>query len=333
MTSAIIIFLTIFSVFCLAIHLLYRHQIFLFKYNIQKSILMSENVAVPKLIVEYPFKDLMELSCVINQLQEYKDLEINHTNLQNQILREQITAICHDLRTPLAAIKGYWELLEATDDAGEQEYYFEIIQQRLDLLSNLITDFYALTQITSNQSKLADLELLSPGEILEATLLLFFNDFNNRQLNVVPYISSTCRIIAEKAGLQRVYANILQNILRYGTREVEVHHHQDLPQKVKAWLSNAGISVPSAACYSVFINCVEDDSDLPLNCDILFQRFYRVDKSRTQQDKQVISTGLGLYICRMLLEKHGYKIFAVTNGQETDKQLAIIIAYPTTSLS
>ncbi len=106
-------------------------------------------------------------------------------------------------------------------------------------------------------------------------------------------------MLAARQELVRVYTNLLQNILKHGAQNAQVHHY-----------------VREGKTYTLFSNdFIFADF---LNMDRLFERFYTGNVSRNDQ-----STGLGLYTVRILLEKMGHRIVA----ERTGDRMTILIEY------
>lgn len=228
--------------------------------------------------------------------------EMRETNRQLETLRRsfsaQISSISHDLRTPLTSILGYIELAEGESDAQKRAEYLSIIRRRSQILQSLIVEFYDLSRIDDPSYQLAS-SLLFVEPILEDCVLTFYDDFEKNGLHLSVDIANGPKIPAAREALIRVYSNLLHNILKYGYEKAEVRH-----------FTTGGRS------YSVFSNFLP--AEVQMNTERIFERFYTGDVSRSKQ-----STGLGLYIVRVLLEKMGHTISAKQEGQ----QLLITIAY------
>lgn len=306
---------------------IYRHQIRLFVNRLERAML-SGQPHLPNLNVNYPLRDLKRLASLINQQRNYRNNEVDLLQRQKEDLQQQVTAISHDLRTPLMAIKGYWELYASTDDAVQKEQYLETIKKRLDMLAQLIEDFYALTQLEDYSQNVEELREVDPGKVLMQTSFMFYDDCQRRQLEVRPQIERGTRVRSDARVLGRVYANIFQNILRYGRGQVDVIHASEIPAEIGQWLQKVpNLYLPQSACYTVFTNFVSPQQNFPADCNHLFNRFYKGDLCRNQDIE--VSSGLGLYICRLLLENQGFSISAISTD-EMPQRLIFIIAYPST---
>lgn len=221
----------------------------------------------------------------MNALLEAQRSETRALEAQRRSLRAQITAISHDLRTPLTSIRGYVELAGETGDAAKRRAYMDVIRRRAEVLNSLIGDFYELARLEDPHHRL-HCELLRPDLLLEDSLLAFYDDFEARGLRLEPEIRSDARVYAARSELTRVYGNLIQNILKYGKDEVRIWHGRRAG-RLQSRFSNA--LFPGAA----------------VDVERVFERFYTGDASRSDR-----STGLGLYTVRLLLEKMGHEVRA-----------------------
>ncbi len=313
------------TIICILLFLLFSFwkQIRLFRQMMERS-LNARDLRTPSIQVNFPLQELKRLAQLISKQRILLREELDDLHCSNENLRDQITSISHDLRTPLMAIQGYWELYENSKDPIEREQYLQTIKQRLSMLSQLIDDFYALTQLHRNEQNREHLTSTDPAEILTEMAFLFYDDCERRKLSVTPQIDAGIKVMADPQALRRVYANIFQNILRYGYGEVNIWHGRELPESIKKYLYEANIKLPDAKLFTVFGNQVGAKQNLPANCNHFFKRFYRGDLSRHHTEE--ISSGLGLYICKLLLDSQHFQIFACSSD-EHPQRLFLVIAY------
>ena len=191
-------------------------------------------------------------------------------------LREAITGLSHDLRTPLTAIRGYLDLLHREEKSPEVEHYLSLIENRTDVLTGLTEELFRSSVILSTSEDLR----LEPADIraaLEESLAGLYGAF--RQAHIEPDISlpeSPVLCMVDRSALERVFGNILSNALKYSSGDLTVS------------LSSDG------SC--TFTNTAPGLDRIQV--ERLFDRFYTVDAARK-------STGLGLSIARTLTEHMG----------------------------
>ena len=132
----------------------------------------------------------------------------------DQALREAVTHISHDLRTPLTAIYGYLDLLETTDDLPEIRRYLWQIRGRAEAMTDLTEELFRYLILPSEHDLIfQDTDL---GRVLEDTLLSFYGAFH--QKNIQPEIHlPDSRVIRslDSSCLNRILGNIVSNVLKY----------------------------------------------------------------------------------------------------------------------
>ncbi len=233
-------------------------------------------------------KDIEKLVLSINDLYE----ENQKTNIKikkhEEKLKSSIANISHDLRTPLTSIMGYIQLIKDTNLSEEEKVkYIKIVERRTESLQSLITSFYELSRIESDEYKF-DLKAVNLGNMLCETIALFYNDFVNNNIepniNIEENISS---IIADEKAVMRIFSNLINNMLKHGEKNVSISLKKENNYIVTEFSNNA----PNLK--------IED-------VEHIFDRFFTADLTRSDKN-----TGLGLSITKALVEQLGYKIEAI----------------------
>ncbi len=189
-------------------------------------------------------------------------------------LKNAVTNISHDLRTPLTAICGYLDLLEQEDKSETVERYLEIIRNRTEILAQLTEELFRYSVIISNE-KDAVKEPIIINEILEESIAAFYTALNER--GITPDIKMPQNKVIralDRSSLARVFSNLLNNAIKYSDGDLDIT------------LSETG-EITFANTASA-LNKVQVGK--------LFDRFYTVEAARK-------STGLGLAISRTLIEQ------------------------------
>ena len=195
-------------------------------------------------------------------------------------LKEAVTNISHDLRTPLTAISGYLELLEQEEKSEKVEKYLDIIDGRTQTLMELTEELFRYTVILAQDKP--ELEAVDIGAVLEESILSFYGAMT--EAGIVPEISITEKHVirqSNRAAMSRVFGNIIANALKYSDGDFCVSMDDDGQIMFKNHASNLD----------------------KLRVEKLFDRFYTVQEARG-------STGLGLSIARSLVEQLGGSIGA-----------------------
>ena len=196
-------------------------------------------------------------------------------------LKEAVTNISHDLRTPLTAIYGYLDLLESEDKSEDVKFYIDQIQNRTDAMKQLTEELFRYSVITSTWEENSQDVVLNKA--LEECLLFYCGAFAQQNIEPtveIPNRAVHCRI--DLAAFNRIVGNILSNVLKYSDGDLNVKLYADGT--------------------ILFTNSAKDLT--PVMVERLFDRFYTVETGRN-------STGLGLSIAKLLTERTGGQISAV----------------------
>ena len=208
-------------------------------------------------------------------------------------LKEAVTNISHDLRTPLTAINGYLDLLEREEKSENVQRYRSQIRNRTEVLKNLTEELFRYSVVTSSQ-KLKP-EHMDVVRALEESLLSFYAVMQEK--GIQPEIrlpeKSVFRELDEGA-VNRVFSNIISNALKYSDGDLSV--------------------AMTADCCITFTNTTNNLDTV--TAGRLFDRFYTVKASRN-------STGLGLSIARLLIERMGGNIAS----RYQNHKLSIIVRF------
>lgn len=215
---------------------------------------------------------MRQLASSINQQLKVLRLQRHHYQQGDQRLKQAVTNISHDLRTPLTAIFGYLDLLESEEKSETVNRYLNIIRNRCNALKQLMEELYTYTSGTSKVISRAKYEKVTLNHVLEACISTYYADLKKRKIE--PVISITDKpIIAtlDQRSLVRIIDNILSNAIKYSDGDLTIH----LDDTGKMIFSNH-----AAVLDEVLVNQ-------------LFDRFYTVESG-------VNSSGLGLTIAKEL---------------------------------
>ena len=210
--------------------------------------------------------------------------------IKEKVLKETITNISHDIRTPLTSLNGYFQLLSESNCEEEKERYMIIIKTRIDNLKNLLEDMFTYMKIQDDNYKVLK-EDLSMNKIVYDNLFSYYEDFKLKEIEPDINITEESIIIfGNQLSLDRIVNNLINNSLIHGK-------------------SYIGVTLSQSEDYISLIveNDVENGQDIDL--ENIFTRFYKKDKARTSN-----STGLGLTIVKELVESMDGKIEASIDG-------------------
>lgn len=199
--------------------------------------------------------------------------------------RRDFTAnVSHELKTPLSAIKAYAEtlLIGALEDADASRRFVERISEQANRLENLIRDLLHLTKLQSQPDKplLRNLRL---DDVLKTCIEEHRTIGLSKNVAIdVSGVDKNCFIEADLESLRTIIGNLLSNAVRYN--------------RPGGWIK------VSTQMETQFVNLVVEDNGVgipPEDLDRIFERFYRVEKARSQD---LGGTGLGLAIVKHLVQ-------------------------------
>jgi PAS domain S-box-containing protein len=225
------------------------------------------------------------------------ELETQNERLQaaERLKSELVATVSHELRTPLSAILGFAQLLRMRDlDPETRTHYLATIEAEAERLAALIDDFLDLQRIEANEFDISP-EPLEMSALVRERIALFsalstahtFDlDLPDRPLNV----------LVEPARITQVLANLLSNAIKYSPAGGHIATKGELVNgSVRLSVSDRGLGIPADQQHRVF------------------EKFFRADSSET---RGIGGTGLGLALCRQLVEAHGGRVgFESSEGQ------------------
>jgi hypothetical protein len=221
-------------------------------------------------------RTMRDLAHAINiQLRKLRD-ERHRFVRGDKELKNAVTNISHDLRTPLTAICGYLELLEQEEKSETVGRYIRIITNRTEMLKQLTEELFRYSVILTAETH--EKEWVVINTVLEESIAAFYAALKEK--GMTPDIRLTKIKVSrylERSALSRVFANLLNNAIKYSDGDLTIT------------LSETG--------EIIFSNTASGLNEVQVGK--LFDRFYTVEAARN-------ATGLGLAIARTLVEQmHG----------------------------
>lgn len=207
---------------------------------------------------------------------------------------EMVSIVSHELRTPLASFLGFSELLLMEDvSPDEQRLWITTIHEEAIRLSALVDDLLDLSRIEAGEVVLSQ-QPSQLSEIVERSLRAFDSTGDGARL-AWGLREDVPDVIANPDKIGQVVTNLVSNALKYSPDggPVTVSLMRPADETVRLSVTDAGLGIP------------EDEISR------LFQRFHRVN---TPERGEIPGTGLGLYICKQLIELHGGRIWVESAG-------------------
>lgn len=212
-------------------------------------------------------------------------------------IREMISNISHDLKTPLTTIKGYVEgILDGVADTPQKmDRYLKTIYNKANDMERLIGELTIYSMIDTNDI---------PYHFIRLNVREYFDDcvedvrteLESRNFNLAyfNYVNRDINIVADPEQLHRVINNIISNSLKYNNKEKGI------------------INIRVREEHEYIHLEIEDNGQgvAPQEAGHIFERFYRTDVSRNSQTG---GSGVGLSIVKKIIEEHGGTIWAVSN--------------------
>lgn len=232
-------------------------------------------------------KDIENLVESINLIFDSRQKIVAEKNKNEEKIRESISNMSHDLRTPLTSIMGYLQMIksEKSSEADKKEY-MDIVEKRTKSLQQLISSFYDLSRMEGNEYNF-NYKKVNLSSILCENIAVFYNDFRNNNIEPIIEIDENVKdIISDDGAINRIFSNLIINMIKHGENFVKITLRQENDVIITEFINKATRLTQE-------------------NVDKLFDRFYTVDNSRSDKN-----TGLGLYITKILVEKLGDKIDA-----------------------
>jgi two-component system phosphate regulon sensor histidine kinase PhoR len=206
------------------------------------------------------------------------------------VRRDFISNLSHELRTPLASLKALAETLQdgALDDPPAARRFTDQIQIEVDALTQMVTELLELSKIESGRLSL-DPQLVAPCDLLDSASRRMQLQAERAGLNLrVECKDDLPKVKIDSQRLEQVLVNLIHNAVKFTKSGGEVVLGAEAGvAEIRFAVRDSGIGIPA------------DDVTR------IFERFYRVDKSRTGS-----GTGLGLSIAKHIVEAHNGKIWA-----------------------
>ena len=224
-------------------------------------------------------------SGTVSQVLYFRD--VTYETEVDQMKSDFLSTAAHELRTPMASILGFSELLLSKDfDAAMRKDLLETIHKQSELMASILNELLDLARIEARRGKDFVLETLSLGELLRQAVL-GFSAPAGRSPPLMHVSESSANIRADRNKLQQVIANILSNAYKYSPHGGEVVISQMPPQTREGQLLT-GFSVEDAGIGMA-----------PAQLARVFERFFRADTSG-----KIPGTGLGMSIVKEIVELH-----------------------------
>jgi signal transduction histidine kinase len=228
-------------------------------------------------------------------------LVLNTTFLLREIKRNEqqdafLNSVTHELKTPIASIRLYLETLKTRDvNEEKRQDFYDIMLKDSDRLLNTVEQVLQASR-TRDEKKLTNAADINLTNLLQDSIEQIRSRYNFDE-NVISFVKADdYNIIGDANELQTVFANLLDNAVKYSDKEVNISVEvTDFDEKyAEIQIKDIGVGIAKPQLKRIF------------------KRFYRIPSLATQKAK---GTGLGLFIVQFIVKKHGGKIFAESLGE------------------
>lgn len=213
--------------------------------------------------------------------------------------KQFITDASHELRTPLTIIKTNTSVVLANEDdtIKNQSKWIKYIDSQVNRMSVLIDEMLSLAKIDASKNKL-ELVPINISKVINNALLNFEVLIFEKGFQLEENISKDIFVKGEKEPLKKLVNILMDNAIKYTNVNGKISVNLSVEKnKAKLVIKNSGTGIPKE------------------HIDKIFERFYRVDKSR---DRSTGGYGLGLSIAKVTVEQYGGRIYAESVlGKET----------------
>jgi len=229
---------------------------------------------------------IVSLNKLLKDIKRCKYVTLNQENL----FKQTITSVSHDLRTPLTSASGYIQMLyKGGLDEEKQKEYIQIIQNRINSVTVMLNQLFEYTRLESNVYEL-DYEKIDLNGIVCDTISMFYNELVQNKIEPdIQIEEGPVWVFGDSLAWIRIIENIISNAIKYGENWIGILLQKE-NKEIYLRISNRTSTI--------------EQKDV----EYIFERFYTTDLSKTKK-----STGLGLAIAKEFVLRLGGTIEAELN--------------------
>lgn len=267
--------------------------------------LQSINEAVEQIFLEDTHRvvlpdELIEIEDQLNSINSKLREKTLEAKESEQRKNDLIVYLAHDLKTPLASVVGYLNLLKEEPNLPieTRAEYVNITLERALRLENLLNELFDITKFNLHNVEL-DLMQVNSSMMLRQLIDEFYPLLVEKHLTLVDDISSNLYVMADCDKLARVFDNLLRNAIIYSEPNTTITISAKLVEADNTILiqfNNQGKPIPSD------------------KLNVIFEKFYRVDSSRSSSTG---GSGLGLAVAKEIVKLHNGRISASSDNIST----------------
>ncbi|MBL7812790.1 MAG: sensor histidine kinase [Bacteroidetes bacterium] len=233
---------------------------------------------------------LPDLGDALDTLLQARKEELQRLNMLENYRRDYIGNVAHELKTPIFNIQGYIETIQDDPDmdAGMLRSFLDKAARNTERLAQIVGDLDTITKYESGFLQL-EYEAFDLRELVQEVIENLEVQASAKKIHISDAaLSGDFTVWADKFRIRQVLTNLGTNSIKYGKEGGSTRFKlSDARGKVIVEVSDNGIGIPQA------------------HLNRIFERFYRVEKSRNRESG---GSGLGLSICKHIIEAHGEQI-------------------------
>ena len=235
--------------------------------------------------------ELYELAAAFNNMADaFENVEMTRRGL--------VANVAHDLRTPMTTIAGFVDgILDGTIKSDKQEYYLRIVSDEVKRLSRMASSILEMSRLESGERAL-NLSMYDITETVRRIIISFEQKISQKNIELELDIPDRINVVADHDAMFQVIYNLVDNALKFveeGGRIIIYMSERN--SELQFNIINTGGEI------------AKDD------IRYIFDRFYKGDRSRTGS---VGGSGLGLYIVKTVVLRHGGDVFARSENNTTE---------------
>ena len=219
--------------------------------------------------------------------------------------REFIANISHELKTPMTTIGGYVDgMLDGVIPEDKREAYLKIVSSEVKRLSRLVTQMLEISRLESEEQIELNKQKFDLCEKTRLVILSLENRINDRRLDIEADFDEAVDVIADPDSITRVIYNLIDNAIKYSYEGTTIKISIQKRDK-KALFSVTDTGKPIA----------------PEERERIFDRFHKTDRSRKSE-----GLGLGLYLVKNILRRHGEDVECDCDGSVTTMRFTLPVS-------
>ncbi len=240
-------------------------------------------------------KEILKLAAAIEALHQEQKNRAQQSKERENRLKEALTSVSHDIRTPLTSLKGYFQLLSEEEEPKKRKEYGAVMQERMNTLAALLEELFTFTKLQNDTYRLELSRLNVTGLVLE-TLFSFYEEMKEKGISPELDISEEAVfLLCNETALKRVISNIVRNALVHGDGRLRIFYGTVGKASIKGDSAKKGFGERPAVLFRCENNLAHPEE---IDMERVFEYFYKADAARSSH-----SSGLGLAIAKELVQR------------------------------